>query len=99
MKVAMKVAMKISHRSISVIKLSRRWTDNCISSYKRSEGPLTFTLLLPISIGGMERLSFCVPPIDEVNRLSFSCVGLPPMLCLKGLLSSVVKSIYFFQRS
>ena len=40
MKVAMKVAMKMSHRSISVIKRSRHWRDNCISSYKCSEGRL-----------------------------------------------------------
>ena len=40
MKVAMKIAMKVSHRPISLIKLSRHWRDNCISSYKCSEGGL-----------------------------------------------------------
>ena len=40
MKAAMKVAMKISHRPISLIKRSRHWRDNCISSYKCSEGGL-----------------------------------------------------------
>ena len=41
-------------------------------------------LLLPISIG------------DEVKSVEFFLCGVvPPVLCLKGLLSWVIKSIYF----
>ena len=40
-------------------------------------------LLLPISIGGMERLSFSVPPIDEVRSVEFSLCGVSPCVMFK----------------
>ena len=40
-------------------------------------------LLLPISIGGMERLSFSVVPLDEVRSIEFFLYGVVPCVMFK----------------